>query len=185
MTDAGPADSTESSEPTEPGRGIVLLSMAGTAVFVVLGALADVFMWPFMVVFVVVSMLQFAAGTFVFALAFLRAVDRSRTETIGVGGLFFGSGTTPRPVQIRLMGSLAVQVIASLVIASVHVYTALAFGVLSPMWALGFAGLWVAAHGSFPPREFDPRLDRGTGGRATRAPARGAAPGPRSPHPNE
>lgn len=152
---------SDSTDELIEGRGIIGLSVWGTVVFVVLGILADVFLGPAMAVFVVVSLLQFAFGVVVFALAFLRAVDRSRTEAIGVGGLFFGSGSTPKSVQLRLMGAFAVQVVASIVIASIHVYTALAFGVLAPMWSLGLAGLWVAAHGTFPPREFDPRLDRG------------------------
>lgn len=156
------------------GRGIVVLTLVGTGVFIVVGALAAVLMGGFMVAYVAVSLLEFAFGTLVFALALLRAVDRSRSEAIGVGGLFFGSGSAPRPVRVRLLGALAVQTIASILIASTHVYTALAFGVLAPMWALGLTGLWVAAYGSFPVREFDPRLDRGR-------PGRPKGPGPTDP----
>ncbi len=148
----------ESPGPQEPtvrgrsdGRGILALTLVGTAVF----------MGGFMVAYVVVSLVEFAIGILVFALAFLRAVDRSRDETIGVGGLFFGSGSTPPPVQRRLLGALAVQTVVSIAVASTHVYTALAFGVVAPMWSLGLTGLWAAAYGTFPSREFDPRLDRG------------------------
>lgn len=149
------------SDPTA-GRGIILLSWIGTGVLVLTGALAAALMGAFMVIYVVISLVEFALGTFVFLLALLRAIDRSRQETIGVGALFFAGGSTPRPVRRHLLGSLGVQILASIAVASVHVYTALAFGVLAPMWALGLTGLWVAAHGSFPEREFDPRLDRGT-----------------------
>ncbi len=148
------------------GGGIVMLALAGSAVFVLAGVLAAIFMGGFMVAYVAISLLEFAFGMLVFALAFLRAVDRSRSETIGVGGLFFGAGSAPRPVRIRLVGALIVQTVASIIIASTHVYTALAFGVLAPMWALGLTGLWAAAYGSFPEREFDPRLDRGRSGRS-------------------
>jgi hypothetical protein len=147
-------------DPTD-GAGIIIVSMVGTALFVLSGLLAAVFMGGFMVAYVAISLLQFAFGTVVFVLAFLRAVDRSREQTIGVGGLFFGSGSTPKPVQRRLVGSLIIQVVVSIAVASSHVYTALAFGVVAPMWALGFTGLWAAAYGTFPEREFDPRLDRG------------------------
>ncbi len=156
------------------GGGIVALTLVGTGVFIVLGALAAILMGGFMVAYVAVSLLEFAFGTLVFALALLRAVDRSRSEAIGVGGLFFGSGSAPRPVRVRLLGALVVQTIASILIASTHVYTALAFGVLAPMWSLGLTGLWVAAYGSFPAREFDPRLDRGRAGRPK-------GPGPTDP----
>jgi hypothetical protein len=164
----------EPSEPSEPdssdgdvigdptnGAGIIVVTMVGTAVFILSGVLAAVFMGGFMVAYVAISLLQFAFGTVVFALAFLRAVDRSREQSIGVGGLFFGTGSMPKPVQRRLVGSLIVQVVASIAIASSYVYTALAFGVVAPMWSLGFTGLWAAAYGTFPEREFDPRLDRG------------------------
>jgi hypothetical protein len=161
---------------TDPavGGGIVALTLAGTALFVLAGVLAAIFMGTFMVAYVAISLLEFAFGMLVFALAFLRAVDRSRSETIGVGGLFFGAGSAPRQVRIRLIGSLVVQTVASIAIASTHLYTALAFGVVAPMWSLGLTGLWVAAYGSFPPREFDPRLDRGSERRAK-------GPGPTNP----
>lgn len=159
-TGSEPGDGEGTGDATA-GSGIIIVSMVGTAVFVLSGLLAAVFMGGFMVAYVVVSLLQFAFGTVVFALAFLRAVDRSREQTIGVGGLFFGSGSMPTPVQRRLVGALVVQVVASIAVASSHVYTALAFGVVAPMWALGFTGLWAAAYGTFPERAFDPRLDRG------------------------
>jgi sterol desaturase/sphingolipid hydroxylase (fatty acid hydroxylase superfamily) len=125
-------------------------------VFVVLGALGAVFPDTFMAPYVVVSLLEFVFGSVVFALAFLRAVDRSRTEAIGIGGLFFASGSAPTRVQLVLMLSLTAQVVASIAVASVHLYTALAFGVLAPMWSLGFTGLWVAAYGTFPGRAPEP-----------------------------
>ncbi len=143
------------------GAGIIATSLVGTVVFVLSGLLAALFMGGFMVAYVSLSLVEFAFGIIVFGLAFLRAVDRSRTHAIGVGGLFFGSGSTPRPVRTRLVGAFVVQVVASIAVAASHVYTALAFGVLAPMWALGFTGLWVAAYGDFPEREFDPRVDRG------------------------
>ena len=163
--------------PGEPGAGagIVWLTMAGTVGFVVLGALGALFMGGFMVAYVITSLVEFAFGTLVLALAFLRAVDRSRDETIGVGGLFFGAGSAPRPVRVRLLGALVVQTVVSIIVASTHVYTALAFGVLAPMWSLGLTGLWVAAYGTFPSREFDPRLDRGRDG----SPRRPGSPGPK------
>jgi hypothetical protein len=164
------------SDPRDPGitsdaavgGGIVILTLFGTAVFVLAGVLAAIFMGGFMVAYVAISLLEFAFGMIVFALAFLRAVDRSRSENIGVGGLFFGAGSAPLPVRIRLVGALVVQTVASIIIASTHPYTALAFGVVAPLWALGLTGLWAAAYGSFPEREFDPRLDRGRSGQSKR-----------------
>ena len=153
------ADPTERSEAPEggfPGTGIVRASIAGTALFTVLGVLGS--MWPdiFGVPFLVVSLVEFLVGTIVFVLAFLRAVDRSRTEAIGIGGLFFAAGSTPRRVQQALIGSLLVQTVVAIVVGSVRLYSVMAFGVLAPMWALGFTGLWVAAYGTFPERAPEP-----------------------------
>lgn len=130
---------------------LVRLCVIGTVVFVVAGV-AGTITSALMPVFVVVSLVEFALGTVAFAIAFLRAVERSRTDAIGIGGLFFASGSAPKPVQLRFMVCLAIQVVASIVFASVRLYTAMAFGVLAPMWALGLTGMWTAAYGTFGPR---------------------------------
>ena len=154
MTDA---DERERPGETVPaGSALIRTSLAGTALFTVLAVLAAAFPDVFAGPFVVVSLLQFLAGTIVFVLAFLRAVDRSRTEAIGVGGLFFAAGTAPVRVQWALLTSLAVQVVVAVTVAAIRPYTPLAFGILAPMWALALTGLWVAVHGTFPARTPEP-----------------------------
>jgi hypothetical protein len=143
-------------EPALPGAGIIRVSIGGTALFTVVGVLGAI--WPdgFAGAFLVVSLVEFLVGSVVFFLAFLRAVDRSRTEAIGIGGLFFAAGTAPRPAQRALVGSLVVQCVVAVVVAWVRLYSPMAFGILAPMWALGFTGLWVAAYGTFPERTPEP-----------------------------
>ena len=161
MTDKkNESDSPIGTDPAQPvaGKGILRATVIGTVVFVVVGFAAAIVQGALTGVYVALSLFEFLVGMIVFALAFFRAIDRSRTEAIGIGGLFFASGSTPKRVQAILMVSLTVQVIASMVVASIHLYTALAFGVLAPMWALGFTGLWVAAYGTFPERT--PELSR-------------------------
>lgn len=158
----------------------IRLSVMGTALFLVTGVIATIDV-DRPQVFVAVSLMEFAVGTVVFAWAFLRAVGRSRTETIGIGGLFFAAGSAPRPVQTVLIGSFVVQTVAAIVFASIRLYTSVAFGVLAPMWSLGFTGLWVASHGTFPPREPEPTRAAqraATRGRHDAAPS--PAPAPRS-----
>ncbi|HEY6531617.1 MAG TPA: hypothetical protein VIY72_04900, partial [Acidimicrobiales bacterium] len=137
-----PADETDDLAPE--GRGILRTTLGGTVVFIVVGVLGlafpDIFVGPF----IAVSLVEFVVGSVVFLLAFLRAVDRSRTESIGIGGLFFGAGSTPGAVQWVLVGSLVAQVAAAIVFGSVRLYSGMAFGILAPMWALGFTGLWAA-----------------------------------------
>ena len=161
------------------GTGILRITAAGTALFAVLGIGAAVVEGVVSGIYAVVALVEFFIGIVVFALAFFRAIDRSRTEAIGIGGLFFASGSAPRRVQVILVGSLTVQVVLSIAVASVHIYTALAFGVLAPMWALGFTGLWVAAHGTFPPRAPEPTRS-GRRDAARRAHRRSASDGFRS-----
>lgn len=139
-----------------PGTGIVRASLVGTGLFTVLAVLGAI--WPdvFGPPFLVLSLVEFLVGTVAFVLAFLRAVDRSRTEAIGIGGLFFAAGTAPGRVQRALIGSLVLQTVVAIVVGSVRLYSVMAFGILAPMWALGFTGLWVAAYGTFPERTPEP-----------------------------
>lgn len=96
------------------------------------------------------ALVMLALGCVAFLWAFAVAVERSRTEEIGVGGLFFLEGCAPRRVQLSMMASVAVQTVVPLVVAVVRPFTA--FAVLAPVWSLGLAGLWGARHGTFPPR---------------------------------
>ena len=142
----------------QPGRGILRATVSGTAAFSLWGLAAALMPDALTSPYVALSLFEFFVGIVVFVLAFLRAIDRSRTEAIGIGGLFFASGSSPKRVQLILVGSLTVQVVVSIVVASFHLYTGLAFGVLAPMWALGFTGLWVGAYGTFPERPPEPTM---------------------------
>lgn len=135
----------------EPGRQVIAASWAGTAVFAV-AQLLSVLSASLRPVGVVVSLALFAAGCLAFLAAYARAVERSRTDEIGVGGLYFLSGSAPGPVRIHLLGALAAQTVVAFVAASIRPFTAVAFGILVPMFGMGLAGLWAARHGSFPER---------------------------------
>lgn len=96
------------------------------------------------------ALVMLALGSAAFLWAFALAVERSRTEEIGVGGLFFLEGCAPRRVQLVMLASVAVQVTVPLAVAVYRPFTA--FATLAPVWSLGLAGLWGARHGTFPPR---------------------------------
>lgn len=104
------------------------------------------------------ALVMLALGCVAFLWAFAVAVERSRTEAIGVGGLFFLEGCAPRRVQVVMMASVAVQTVFPLVVAIIRPFTA--FAVLAPVWSLGLAGLWGARHGTFPPRHGPGDADR-------------------------
>jgi hypothetical protein len=148
MTDDDDDDDTK-------GSGIVTLSWAGTGTFVAVATVATFFPDEAARPAAVVDGVLFAIGLVAFGLAYARAVSRSRTDAIGIGGLFFLSGSAPKVVRIRLSVALAVQVLMAIVSASIRPYTSVAFGILVPMFGLGLMGLWGARHGTFPPRDAD------------------------------
>jgi hypothetical protein len=135
---------------------IVRATWAGTAVLGVTAVLAVA--WPdtLAVPYAVVSILLFLGGCSAFVWGYLVAVGRSRDEELSVAGIWMLSGSTPAPVRRHLLGALLLQVAIVVVAAAVRPFTAVAFGVLAPLYGLGLAGLWAARHGTFPARD-DPR----------------------------
>ena len=101
---------------------------------------------------VIVCTLLLVGGLAAAAVAFLRAVARSRTELVDVATLFLLIGSAPRRTRRWLWGAVAAQAAVGLATASARPYTSLAFGVLAPMWSYGFAVLWNATYGAFPAR---------------------------------
>ena len=100
----------------------------------------------------VVALVLFAAGCVCFLWGFGVAVSRSRTDEIGIGGLFFLAGSAPASVRRPLLTALAIQVVVAFATAAVRPFTSLAFGILVPVFGLGITGLWGARHGTFPAR---------------------------------
>ena len=136
----------------QPGLAIIRASVGGTVLFTVVAVLATLFTDTLGVLVAVVSGVLFFGGTAAFLWAYAIAIGRSRTDLIGVGGLYFLAGCAPTSVRRVMMSSLGAQVVVAVVTASLRFYTELAFGTLVPMWGLGLAGLWGARHGVFPPR---------------------------------
>jgi hypothetical protein len=145
---------------THAGDRLVRISDVATAVFVVVAvagaASPDVFVYPL----VAVSVVMFVAGMGAFLAAYAIAINRSRTDLIGMGGLYFLAGTAPRRVQKHLLGAMAVQFVVGFGAASVRLFTPVAFASLVPLFGRGLCGLWAARHGQFakrPPRPQNPR----------------------------
>ncbi len=139
------------------GQAILNWSWFGTGVFTLTAVTATV--WPdtFEWLNAVVSLVLFAAGTFVMGWALLIAVERSRHHVIGIAGLYFAVGSAGSEVRRILLSSLAVEIAVALTTASIRSYTPAAFGLLVPVWALGLTGLWCARHGEFEVRKTDPQ----------------------------
>jgi hypothetical protein len=151
MTGTQP-DPPESPAEPHPGAAIITLSWIGTGVYTATAAVATVSPDAFGAVTVIVTVSLFAIGCVVFFWAYAVAVQRSRTDLIGIGGLYFLAGTAPSPIRFRLLGSLAVEVVVAIVTSSIRLYSPLAFGFLVPVFGLGMCGLWGARYGTFEPR---------------------------------
>ena len=149
------------------GERILQASWTGTALLFVTSLLAVLFD-AFQAVAVVVDLVLFLGGAVAFFWAYAIAVGRSRQVEIGIGGLFFLAGdTAPKAVRRQFMLSLGAEVVIAVAAAALRPFTAVAFGILVPIWGLALAGLWGARHGTFQPRQpRDPRVKRPDTGRS-------------------
>jgi len=126
-------------DPTTPTRSRVIgVDVAGTAVFLVALIIAVPFRSDRFAQFLIggVSMVLFAIGMATTLWAYARALERSRTEEVGVANLYLLTGpTAPKPVRRIMTWALAIQVVAAVVGAWIGVVgldkgelNALAFG---------------------------------------------------------
>jgi hypothetical protein len=166
--------------PAHPsGPTIVRADWVATAGFALAMALTAALPDEFVAIGVAVSSLLFAGGIAVFAVAYARAVQRSRRDELDLPGLFFLVKSAPPAVQRSLMGALAAQVVVGIGAAAVRPFTPLAFGTLAPVFGLAMAALWSATHGQFPPRRLDrPAGDDARAGRGGNPPRGRTSRGP-------
>lgn len=147
------ARTEEELEAAHTGEGIINGSWAGTGAYVALALAGTILPDTFAIPTAVLSGVLFVLGCITFLWAYAVAVSRSRKDLIGIGGLYFLSGSAPKVVRFRLRSSLALEVLAAVVSASIRPFTPMAFGFLVPMFGLGMSGLWGARYGTFDPRE--------------------------------
>jgi hypothetical protein len=141
-----------SKEPQVVGSRLLRSDAIGTGAFVVATA-AGMISRSWMGLTAVVSAVLFMIGAAAMLMAFGRAVKRSRTEAIGMGGLYFLAGeTAPGVIRRPFNVLLAVQVIVGFVGAGSRVYSAMAACVLVPVFGIGMGGLWGSRFGAFPSR---------------------------------
>lgn len=149
---------------TRPSSGTswVRLNVVGTALFtlVVLMGVAFRDERAAQVLVGATSMALFAIGAATGLWAYVAALERSRSDEIGVANLYLLTGpTAPRRVKRTMAAALALQVVAAFAGAIVGAVglrgsevNALAFGVLVPMFGIGLNGIWAVRHGTFGQR---------------------------------
>ena len=130
-----------------PGHRIVEASLAGTVLFAATTLPAAGGVGAFQVPASVISLVLFLVSIPLSLLALARAAVRTarQEDRIGVGSLFFLQGSAPRPVRLLLLGSLALSVVVSVVVAARE-----PFGILQPVFPLSLAAQWAARYGTFP-----------------------------------
>jgi hypothetical protein len=130
-----------------PGHRTIAASLAGTLLFAVTAVPAAKGVDAFEIPAAVVSLVLFGVSIPLSLVALAKAAVRTarQEERITVGGLFFLSGSAPKPVRRLLFASLLV----SLAVTVATVSTA-PFGVLQPVYPLALCAWWGARHGTFP-----------------------------------
>lgn len=137
--------------PDIEGRSLLLVDAVGTgalALVTVVSALTDA--GAVQIVNLAVAAILFIGGCVGFAVGFLRAVGRSRTETVDLAALFYLTGSAPTEARRAFLGLWFAQI----AIAAVAIpLTDPPFAVMAPVWGIGIITAWAAAHATFPPRE--------------------------------
>ena len=157
-----PARVLDDAADAQRGPGLVRLDLIGTVVFLVVLAIGVPLRdeRPAQILVGAVSMVLFAVGAVGCLWAYVSALERSRTDEIGVANLYLLTGRTAPPKLKRLLSLLlAVQVVAALtgaIIGAVGLegsqVNAMAFGILVPMFGLACNALWAVRHGRYGPR---------------------------------
>lgn len=139
--------------PGEVHHALIRLSLAVTAIHLILTVLAITPGGIMRTVLATTAVALFLVGCAIFLGAFVMAAGRSRAEEVWFGGVFFLSGgVVPAKARNLLFGSLLAQCIIGLVGAAAAPFTALAFSTLVPLFGLGVIALYGARWGEFSPK---------------------------------
>ena len=130
-----------------PGARIIQTSLVGTAVFAITGLPAAAGVGAFQVPSAVVSVVLFVVSIPLALLALARAAVRTarQEDRITVTSLFFLQGSAPATVRRLLLGSLALSLVVTVMVAARE-----PFGILEPVFPLALCAQWAARHGTFP-----------------------------------
>jgi hypothetical protein len=108
----------------------------------------------------ITAMTLFAIGVFTFLWSYWNAVQKSRTQEIGVAQLYLLVGDAVPTAVKRILNALLVAQFAVALVTTLmrpdgpdgNPGSSLAVGFLVPMLGFGLNGLWAVTHGTFPLR---------------------------------
>ncbi|HWS44375.1 MAG TPA: hypothetical protein VN636_00810 [Acidimicrobiia bacterium] len=130
------------------GKAIVIASWASLGIFAAVAIPDAAGIHALSTTAAAVSLVLFLASLPIWLYAFgLVLVRSARGDDIAVGSWVFLAPSAPRDVRRHLLGATAVCVVVALATAWGN-----PFSVLVPMLQLGFAALWGAHFGVYPPR---------------------------------
>lgn len=136
--------------PEIEGRPLLIADAAGTAALALVTAAAAVTdADAVQVANLVVAGVLFLGGCVGFAVGFLKAVGRSREETVDLAGLFYLTGSAPTEARRAFLGLWFAQI--AVAVAAIGL-TDPPFAVMAPVWGIGIITWWASAHATFPPR---------------------------------
>lgn len=140
--------------PAERNTQLIDLSLRSTVVFAALSSAVYVLEDRLDLAYAIICSATFVFGVGLFALGLWNGIQRSRVDEVTLTGLVAVDHThVPRSVRNRLWLAILVQLVLSIVFASLRPFTQQAFGLLVPMLGLGLATLWGSRFAVFHPRE--------------------------------
>lgn len=143
----------ETASNAQGGDAILRVDIGVTVAFSAISALTFLLDGSLDIIFAVISAMLFFVGAGVMALGLWNGIQRSRVEEVTLVGLA-GISKSHIPTRARntLWAMVLIQVVMSVLFASLRPFTQQAFGILAPTFGLGIALLWSSRFGSFHPR---------------------------------
>ena len=137
--------------PPIEGQRLLVADLLGTIALVAVTILAAfTTSTPAQVIGLVVAGVLFVGGCGAFAVGFVRAAGRSRTEAVDLAGLFYLTGSAPDAARRWFLGLWFAQI--AVAVAAIAVSRP-PFAVMAPVWGIGIITWWASLHASFSPRQ--------------------------------
>lgn len=137
-----------------PNNQLIDLSVRSTVVFVVASAAVYLLEDTLDVAYAIACSATFVVAVGLFGLGMWNGIQRSRVDDVTLTGLVaIDRSHVPSSARNALWLAIVVQLVVSIVFASLRPFTQQAFGLLVPTLGLGLATLWGSRFAVFHPRE--------------------------------